>query len=166
MILKANPQHAEEITDLFRTATDGMIASGIDQWNYSYPLISHISEDIEQGSAFIMMEKGSILATVTLDGNQDEQYQKIRWPFVSPRPLVIHRLAVHPDGQGQGLGKKMCHFAQEFAAANRFTSIRLDAYSKNPVSLRLYHNLGYTKAGGYCYFHKNPAPFYCFEKMT
>lgn len=165
-IQRPTPEDIPEIADLFRLATDAMLAAGIDQWNYTYPLSSHILQDLDSQSIFIYEDNDRILATITLDGCQDEQYRKIKWVYPGSKPLVIHRLAVHPDAQGMGLATKMCMFAEDYATRHDFNSIRLDAYSRNPVSLNLYRKLGYKKAGGYCYFHKNPVPFFCFEKMV
>ena len=155
-----------EIAQLFKAATDNMIAAGIHQWNYTYPLEEHIIQDIERSTCFLIRDSGKILGTISLDDQQDIQYQKIRWAYPGSKALVIHRLAVHPDAQGNGLGKKLCLFAEEHARNFNFESIRLDAYSKNPSSLSLYNILGYKKVNGLCYFHKNAVPFYCFEKSV
>ncbi|MBK9256932.1 MAG: GNAT family N-acetyltransferase [Saprospiraceae bacterium] len=163
-ILPATIEDAIPITALFKSATDYMIRQNIRQWNYTYPLLSHVSQDIDDGNIFVLKSDGQIKATISLDAKQDNQYQNIRWKIKANKVLVIHRLAVHPDFMGMGLGKQMCQFAEKFGIKNGYEVIRLDAFSRNPQSLALYSNLGYGVAGGYCYFHKNPTPFYCFEK--
>jgi ribosomal protein S18 acetylase RimI-like enzyme len=165
-ILQAQNTDATRIATLFKLATDAMIATGINQWNYTYPLLEHVMEDIWHQSCFVFKEEGEILATITLDDRQDAQYANIRWQHPGSKALVIHRLAVLPSAQGRKLGKQMCLFAEDFAGKNDFEVIRLDAYSRNPVSLRLYRSLGYYQVNGFCYFHKNPLPFYCFEKKV
>ena len=109
-------------------------------------------------------DKGTITGTITLNSQQDEQYAGINWRHKSNRVLVIHRLAVLPVAQGNGLGRLLCEFAETFARENGFDCIRLDAYQGNPVSGLLYSCLGYLQADGVCWFHGNELPFLCWEK--
>ncbi len=152
------------IAELFKISTDRMISMGIHQWNYTYPLVRHVEQDIQNGCAYIWIKDGKIAGTISLDTRQDEQYKKIHWHYHSRKVLVIHRLSVHPDFQGFGIGKELCWFAEKFALGAGLNTIRLDAYSLNPVSNQLYISLGYRRANGYCYFHNNVIPFYCYDK--
>jgi len=61
--------------------------------------------------------------------------------------LVIHRLATHPNRQGQGLAQQLMAFSEEYARANGYAAIRLDAYEANPHSQRFYRKMGYVKTG-------------------
>lgn len=161
----ARPADVAELAELFRLATDEMLSRNVKQWNYTYPLAVHIEKDIATESCFVWRIDGKIAGTVCLDGNQDPQYKKIHWHFTAVRPLVIHRLCVHPQFQGRGLGKKICLFAEEFARQHGYDGIRLDAYSLNEASNLLYLNLGYRRANGYCYFHGNAVPFWCYDYL-
>lgn len=164
-IRKAGPNDIQHLAELFRLATDDMIARNIGQWNYTYPLADHIQKDIENETCFVLEDMSkTVVATITLDYNQDDQYKKVGWNEYCKRPLVIHRLAVHPAYQGNGYGRQMMLFAEEYAKGEGVSSIRLDAYSLNPVSVAMYQSLGYRRAAGYCYFHGIPTPFYCFDK--
>ena len=71
-------------------------------------------EEYEEESMLIESEDEEYDA----DDIQDEQYKKIHWKHRNESALVIHRLGVHPEFQGHGLGKKMCHFAEAFAKEN------------------------------------------------
>lgn len=163
-IRKAGVDDINLIAELFKLSTDRMISLGIRQWNYTYPLVGHIEEDVRNGSAFVCMLNGKIAGSISLDTRQDDQYKKIHWHNNSKKVLVIHRLSVHPEFQGFGMGKKLCLFAEKFALDFGLDTIRLDAYSLNPVSNQLYISLGYRRANGYCYFHRNVIPFYCYDK--
>jgi len=163
-IRQANADDAVKIANLFVAATERMINDGIHQWNFTYPLLTHVQEDIKNGSAFVCLVGEEIAGTITLDRNQDRQYKEIHWHHYSQNVLVIHRLAVHPYFQGMGIGKKLCFFADKYGLENGFDCIRLDAYSLNHASNKLYLSTGFEKANGYCYFHKNVIPFYCFDK--
>ncbi len=152
------------LMDIFIKCTDHMLAKGIQQWHYDYPNEQVISKDIKNKALFMIKNELGALATITLNEQQDQQYKNIRWKYTEGKVLVIHRLAVHPRSQGMGLGKKLCLFTENFAQANGFSIIRLDAYAGNPASNHIYTQLGYQKADGLCHFHNNPLPFYCYEK--
>lgn len=163
-IRQANADDAMKIANLFVAATERMIFEGIHQWNFTYPLLTHVQEDIKNGSAFVCLVDEKIAGTITLDSNQDKQYKEIHWHHHSQNVLVIHRLAVHPHFQGMGIAKNLCIFADRYGREKGFNCIRLDAYSLNPASNKLYKSTGFKKANGYCYFHKNVIPFYCYDK--
>ena len=163
-IEKASLDDVASIMDLFAACTKELQIAKIDQWDGSYPTATIFQRDIKAGEVFIIKDNQKLLATITLNGQQDEQYRLIDWKFRSKEVLVIHRLAVNPETQGLGFGKKLCQFAEVFGLENGFEVIRLDAYSGNPVSCRMYEKLNYHKANGLCWFHGNKLPFYCFEK--
>lgn len=163
-IVKATVEDLPSIMETFIACTSEMRKHGIDQWDYQYPEPATVLDDIRRGEVFVIKNHNRCLATVTIDDRQDKQYAKIGWKHRNGKVLVMHRLAVHPLAQGEGLGKLLCRFTEEFALDNGYSNIRLDAYSGNPVSNCLYLDLGYEKAEGHCYFHGNPKPFYCYEK--
>jgi len=163
-IRQAVDEDTKMIAELFKLSTDRMISNGIHQWNYTYPLLSHVEEDVYKGSAYVFVSNGCIAGSISLDKHQDIQYKKIHWHNYSNKVLAIHRLSVHPRFQGQGIGKILCLFAEKYAVDADLDTIRLDAYSLNRAALQLYTSLGYQRANGYCYFHKNVFPFYCYDK--
>ncbi len=163
-IYPAQVTDLDTLIQLFRQCSRSMLAAGIAQWDDHYPIPQQVEEDIANQSVFAWKKDDLILGTITLNGQQDEQYQDITWQLPAERVLVIHRLAVAPAGQGQGIGKALCRFAETYAADHDYTVIRLDAYSGNLVSNRLYEKLGYQKAKGLCWFHGNDLPFWCWEK--
>ncbi len=164
LIRQARDSDVQELAQLFVLVTDAMLAEGIGQWHYTYPLAEHIQQDVDHQSCYVGEVEGRIVATITLDFRQDVQYQKVAWNVYSNQALVVHRLAVHPHWQGKGFGKQMMLFAEEKARACGSNTIRLDAYSLNPSSNAMYRQLGYRRASGYCFFRMIPDPFYCYDK--
>jgi GNAT superfamily N-acetyltransferase len=160
----ANMGDVEEIATLFKLVTDQMKANGIEQWHYKYPLASHVSKDIEAKRCHVYILDGQIAGTITVDSNQDEQYKNVHWKYSTDTCYIIHRLGVHPFFQGRGISKTLCYYAEHLALEKDIHYIRLDAYSLNPVSNKLYTSLGYRLADGVCHFHGNEAPFFCYEK--
>jgi ribosomal protein S18 acetylase RimI-like enzyme len=75
----------------------------------------------------------------------------------------VHRLCLLPAFQGKGLAKQLMQFAEEYAVKNKYSSIRLDTYSKNFIALNLYDSLKYRRAGDVSF--RAGKTFHCFEKM-
>jgi len=165
-ISKGTDNDVENTLQMFVSITDALLAHGIDQWNYDYPDLQTLQNDVEQGFNFVIKSENRVAASIVLNNNQDDQYRTVHWQNRNDSVLVIHRLGVHPECQGMGLGKKMCLFAEEFARKNGYKFIRLDAYAGNAVSNKMYKSLGYSQANGYCYFRKKAIPFYCYEKKV
>lgn len=164
VIRKSNIRDLESTLDLFIKVTDLMLEHNVDQWNYDYPNEESIRQDIASGNHYIMAENDIIIGTIVLDSNQDEQYKSVHWNTRNKDVLVIHRLGVLPQSQGQGIATRLCQFAEEYGRENGYKTIRLDAYAGNKISNGLYEKVGYQRANGYCYFRKKAIPFYCYDK--
>jgi len=163
-IRMATLNDVDEIASLFKQVTDQMKAQGIEQWHYHYPLASHVTQDIMAEHGHVYMIGNQIAGTITIDTKQDSQYQNVQWQYPTDLCVVIHRLGVHPSFQGRGISKTLCRYAEHVALQQNIHHIRLDAYSLNPISNQLYASLGYHLADGFCHFHGNDAPFFCYEK--
>ena len=158
----SEPSDLEQLQEIFVLATDHLLEQGIKQWNYTYPIKKDLLRDINRKESYKLVVDQSIAGTVCINEEQDEQYQNITWVYHG-KILVIHRVAVHPKFYGNGFGKELCAFAIQYAKHHNYDAIRLDAYSGNPFSNRVYERLGFIKAEGFCYFHGSKIPFNCWE---
>ncbi len=138
-----------------------MESKGIHQWDDVYPSRAILEYDLLNGSLYVLKEEGQCRATVTVHGYQPAEYSTIKWGFPADRLLVVHRLAVHPDSEGRGIGKKLMEFVEDMAKDGGYEAIRLDAFPQNPSAVALYENLGYRKAGT-VWFRKGL--FFLYEK--
>ena len=162
-LILAIPSDLKEILGLFHAVKLKMRQNGLDQWPDTYPSELTFLEAIAEGTVWVLKKEEVIQATFILDQKQDVDYLDVNWQFEGDSIFVLHKVAVHPDFQGNRLGKKMTLAALKKAKAAGGDAFRLDTYSLNPVSVRLYESIGFSKADGYCYFHGHEAPFYCFE---
>jgi ribosomal protein S18 acetylase RimI-like enzyme len=163
-IEKAQEVDATEVTELFHQCVQHLIASGSDQWSDVYPDAATISDDIRDGSLYLATEDAKCAGIVVLNEVQSPEYASLQWLCDGPRVLVVHRLAVRPAVQGRGIGGRLMDFAEQYAAANRYDSIRLDAYTGNPPALCLYEGRGYIRTGQ-VFFPRRTLPFNCYEKV-
>ena len=109
-----------------------MESQGIYQWDDSYPTAEIFADDIKSNSLFVFEDGGSCMGIISLNENQAPEYQELIWENENGKILVIHRLAVNPGRQKQGIGRRLMDFAEDYAADQGYASIRLDAYSGNP----------------------------------
>ncbi len=163
---QATPADYEPILNMYRKANQSLLDKGIVQWNDEYPSPVVLKENLANLSTWVIRDEGRPIAVITLDEDQDPQYQGITWAYVSDRILVVHRLCVDPAYQKLGFARKLMQFAESFAFSNQCQAIRLDAYLGNPYSQKLYSSLGYQEAIGYCYYHPGPIMCNCFEKWV
>lgn len=164
-IALAKIEQLDELLTIFAICRLKMISEGLFQWDERYPDAAVVAEDIRKESVFTLSKDGVIVGTITLNEVQPAAYEAIQWKYPTGKVLVIHRLAIHPHAQGKAYAKKMCLFAENWAREKGYELIRLDAYSANVPANRLYKNLNYHLADGFCYFHGNELPFYCYEKL-
>lgn len=163
-IRAARTDQASEIFDILQACRRALEAEGIFQWTDAYPTLRHVEENLASGDLFVCMDADTCVGTVLVNRRQDPEYQTVAWTDADGACSVIHRLAVHPQHQGQGIAQKLMDFAEDFARRQGSTSIRLDAYTGNPRSLRFYENRQYIKRGD-VRFPGRTLAFHCYEKQ-
>jgi ribosomal protein S18 acetylase RimI-like enzyme len=146
---------------LVKKAILKMEEEGIFQWDEIYPDKAIFLSDIVSNQLYGIKQNGSLAGIMTLNEDQYPAYQDIPWTD-NGRALVIHRLCISPDFQGQGLAKRLVQFAEKYARENHYSSIRLDAFTQNKKALGLYDSSHYQRRG-VIKFRKGE--FYCYEKV-
>lgn len=61
------------------------------------------------------------------------------------RHMLLDNVAVSPDAQGLGLGRRMLEFAERAAMASGYRSIRLYTNEAMTENIRLYSRIGYVE---------------------
>lgn len=155
-----------QLQEIFAILTNCRIhldAQGVPQWIDSYPSLPIIEEDIKGGYLYCAMSGSDCLGTVSISEAQEPEYRTVPWKDALGKVIVIHRLAVDPPHQGQGLAGKLMDFAEAYALGYGYLSIRLDAFSQNKQVLQFYESRGYQKRGA-VFFPGRVPPFFCYEK--
>lgn len=165
-IRQASFNDIDNIMKMITVCIKDMESQGIYQWIRGfYPTRDLFEQDIENGSLYLLEKKGKCLGVIAIDEKQSPEYEGLDWYISNGKTLVIHRLAVDPNFQKQGIGSKLISFAENFAINKGYTSIRLDTYSGNSGAIKLYERRGYKKVVGELYFPRRELPFYCYEKI-
>ena len=155
--------HIEQLMDGCKNT---LIEEGIYQWDEKYPSRQTFQDGILQDQVFVLMEGEGILAIVILNEKQNAGWERIPWAHQKGKTLAVHSLAVKPECQGRGYGKKILEFCEEYAKENEYGNIRLDVFSENRRANELYRKQGYTKAGEIEYSFKPEGHrlYSCYEK--
>lgn len=118
---------------------------------------------MKRGTVFGIRDGGRVIGAVVVDRLQSSKYAGMSWSDAAGDPICIHRLAVHPEYQGRGLGKELLRFAEERARSSGGTSIRIDVFTLNEGALGMYRRAGFAEVGEICHPMRS-APYLCFEK--
>ena len=162
-ITLASCSDINEIMGLIESCIKNMESQDIYQWDEYYPTREIIGDDIENESMHVLKENGKVIGIIVLNEEQPPEWGHVNWSTREGKALAVHRLAVDPKWQNQGIGRRLLDFTEEYAANKRHTSIRLDTYSGNPRAMKLYEKHGYKRVGQ-VHFAKRELPFYCYEK--
>jgi len=154
----------DNVMGLIKNCIKDMEFQGIYQWNDQYPTYEIFEIDIKSKALYILEYNDTCIGIISINEDQSPEYKELVWINEFGKILVVHRLAVNPDYQKQGIGRKLMDFAENYASEKGYASIRLDAYSGNHRALKLYEYRGYKKVGQ-LFFPSRELPFYCYEKV-
>ncbi len=144
---KARPEQTEEVFSVFSAAIINMEKQEIHQWDDIYPDKAIITEDIARNQMFIGTIDNKIAVCFVLSEECDEEYKNGQWKWPEARFCVIHRLCVSPDFQNQGIAAKTLNYIENLCKSQGYDSIRLDCFTENPFSRKLYDKAGYSVVG-------------------
>jgi ribosomal protein S18 acetylase RimI-like enzyme len=164
MIRLAKNEEIDQILEITRACAFKMIANGIHQWNDDYPSREAFEHDVKRKELYVLENDGNLWGSIVISTFKDLIYHNVKWLTENDKPSIyIHRLAVHPDSQGQGNAQKLMLFAENWAIKGNFQSVRLDTFSQNTRNNRFYEQRGYHKLGNVYFPKQSKHPFYCYE---
>lgn len=160
-VRKAVQADLSEVFQVFQDAIRNLNANGIFQWDEIYPAEADLRADIEKETLYVCAVGDAIAAVFVLNRAYDPEYETGDWQYGQSRFYVVHRLCVNPAFQGKGIGTRAMMAAESIVKQLGGESVRLDAFSQNLISNKLYQKLGYDKVGE-VRFRKGL--FYLYEK--
>ena len=144
---KATKEQIKEIFSVFSAAVNHMEQQGIHQWDKIYPDLQTITEDISKNQMYVGTIDGKIAVCFVLSEEYDEEYKNGKWQWPDSKFCVIHRLCVNPEFQNQGIATKTMEYIHNLCKSEGYDSIRLDCFTENPYSKKLYDKAGYSVVG-------------------
>jgi ribosomal protein S18 acetylase RimI-like enzyme len=135
------------------------------QWNKHYPDRQSFVNDIKNSELYVYCIKDVVIGCVSICSLMDKVYSKVCWKTNGKNSVYIHRLAVDPKYQQQGVGGKLMDFAENESKLNGIESIRLDTFSQNTVNQNFYEQRGYFKLEDIYFPLQSEYPFHCYELL-
>ena len=135
------------IFDMYSAAIENMEKQGIHQWDNIYPDKETLRQDILQNQMYTGEKDNKIAVCFVLNEECDEEYKKASWICPDARFCIIHRLCVTPIFQKQGIAGQTMEYIEKLCKNQGYDSIRLDCFTQNPYSQKLYNKAGYSITG-------------------
>ncbi len=163
-IVLAEQNHLGPVLHNLKASNQKLLSQGIYQWDDAYPSKELLEADIRQQAMYVGFEENRVIASVSVDTQQPNAYSEISWKPSTVNPLMVHRLCVLPEKQGQGVGRKMLEFVEMYSIKQGHDCIRVDVHAKNVAALATYENRGFKRLGE-VFFPRREVPFVCLEKI-
>ena len=119
----------------------------IHQWDEIYPDKEVLTEDINKNQMYIGVDDQKIAVCFVLSEECDEEYKNGKWEDPDAKFNVIHRLCVNPQFQNRGIATETLKYIENLCKSQGYEYIRLDCYTLNPYSQKLYNKAGYSITG-------------------
>lgn len=165
MIRLAQVSDLDRVLQITRLCTREMESRKVFQWNEHYPDRKSFVRDIRNSELYVYCIKDMVVGCVSVCSLMDEVYRKVSWKTNGKNSVYIHRLAVEPGHQKQGIGGKLMDFAEKKSKSDGIDSIRLDTFSQNRVNQNFYEARGYIKLEDIYFPLQSEHPFHCYELL-
>lgn len=142
-MIKANQQHAEQVTSLLVNAAEWMKSKGIEQWKKEMFTSELIESYFAEREVFILYMAEQPAAMFTLQAGDLDYWQHLN----DEEYLYLHRLTVHQDFRSQGLGAILIQWATDYALASGKKGLRLDCMAHLPTLNRFYQSQDFRYMG-------------------
>ncbi len=141
----AETADTEEVFLVLKGAAQWLNDQKLSQWSF---LLSggedgEIKQAILDRETYVLCDKGKVKATFTLYEGPSGWDRHI-WDGEADGAIYLHRLAVHPDCMGNGLGKKAVDWiCRKYSG----TPLRLDCVGDNEKLNAYYQGIGFVLKG-------------------
>ncbi len=95
------------------------------------PMLDDYSPVISRHQAFVVVKGGQIIGVLVLVSNE--------------QMMLLDNVAVHPDRQGQGLGRQLMAFAENESSKQGYSRLELYTHESMTENIGLYESLRYVE---------------------
>lgn len=165
LVCRAGPEHVDAVWAMVRRAVADMNRRGNPQWGPDYPAWTHYAEAQERGELYMAVEgTGRTVGCAVFNTEEEPAYAAVPWTIPGPA-MVIHKLAVEPEAQRQGVASALVARCNQLALAAGLPALRGDTYTENRRMQVFFFRQGFRRAGE-VHFPINPLPYPCFERAV
>ena len=108
-----------------------MQSSGNSQWSDAYPNEEKFKEDLEDRSLYVYEEDNLIKGFAVVDNKHPYPYDDIPWELTRADSRALHRMAVDPGFQGQGIASRMMKEIEDRLVSEGIKGIHTDTSLEN-----------------------------------
>lgn len=162
-VREAKLEDVDAVMGLVRRVVPQMRASGNFQWDDLYPNASVFETDVAKAQLWVVDVDGQIAGVAAITTDQEPEYADVGWDL-SEWAIVVHRLAVDPAFQGQGVAMALMLQAEVVGRSRQIAVLRVDTNTQNEATQRLFPKLGYALAGEIGLGFRPGLRFQCYEK--
>ena len=145
-VRKAEPSDADRIFQLIEEAKSFFRMNRINMWQWGYPRLSDITDDISSGNAYVF-DDGKVEGYVFVTFGEEEFHSTLQGEWTDDDPAVFHRLVVDADAKKKGIGTLLIRCAEDAAGKQGCRSIRTETDETNIPMRRLLGKMGYSERG-------------------
>ncbi len=136
-----------QLCRLYQQVSQKMREEGCHQWLWgNYPNEELVRHDLDRQVLYVVRREEEILCAVAVDTEFEDAYAGVNWLY-GVRPGTFHRLAISPDAQGQGLGRRVVAEVIDLLREMGCDSLRCDTFIDNARALHLYQSMGMRRSG-------------------
>ncbi len=146
----------EEILNIYHS----LIGKDGCTWDFDYPNIDDVKNDINKKSLYIVLKSGEIIA-VAAAGEDNELKELDCYSKSIKVPCDLARIAVKTEYQNNGIAKYLIGYIEIQALKRGFDGIHFLVSKTNPHAKAVYDKMNYICCGECKMYDKD---WYCYEK--
>lgn len=137
-----------EVMDIINEAKQYFKASGSTQWQFGYPNLDTIHNDLHKSQGYVLTDENGIIGYAALVLEDDPNYAVIDGKWLSDGHYgVIHRVCIRNQYKGKGYVHQFFTKLEELASLQGFASVRVDTHTLNTSMRKAIEKEGFTYCG-------------------
>nr|WP_294859899.1 GNAT family N-acetyltransferase [uncultured Fluviicola sp.] len=145
---KATSSEIPAIWEILQQAIARRKADGSEQWQDGYPNEQSIYNDLENNSAYVLIENDQIIAYAAIIFDIEPAYTEIEGSWLTNEEyVVVHRVATSDKVIGKGIATRLFRLIEDLALDSKVYSIKVDTNFDNIPMLKILAKLDYVYCG-------------------
>ncbi len=146
------PAQPEDLDEAYALARRAAAETPVTDWDDEYPNREILCEDIAQRALYKIVKDGRIISILVIYpwapyAAWEELEDVDCWDPGPQNPAALARFCVDPALQGRGLGRRIVLKTLQKAHELGYDGVRFEAAADNPLTLHLYDDMGFRRAG-------------------
>lgn len=139
----AKIENARDITELLNIVTLYLHQKSVMQWQYPWDQ-TVIEHDISANFVEILLIDGRIIGTFSIKQSKSNSWA----PEIQDDFIYVYRIAIHPDYQGKGIGKRIIRHAVHLGQTRKM-NLYLNCWAGNNKLRKFYADSGFKYIGDF-----------------